>query len=95
MAEPKDVLLENLKETLKGAQMYLLSGSGTALFLLLLAARGQLAAGAVAQEVKVPFCRSKRTHIWRGVDRPHHLPPVRMDDCQFRKAYQTDQKPVS
>ena len=32
-----------------------MSASGTALFLLLLAARGQLAAGAVEQEVKVPF----------------------------------------
>ncbi|MFN2510559.1 MAG: hypothetical protein ABR568_03840 [Pyrinomonadaceae bacterium] len=55
MTEPKDVLLENLKETLKGAERYFLSGSVSALFILLLAARGQLAAGAVEQEVKVPI----------------------------------------
>jgi hypothetical protein len=55
MAEPTNVLLENLKETLKGARWYFLSGSVTALFILLLAARGQLAVGAVEQEVKVPF----------------------------------------
>ena len=55
MAEPKNVLLENLKETLKGTQWYFLSGSVTALFILLLAARGQLAVGAAEQEVKVPF----------------------------------------
>jgi hypothetical protein len=55
MADPKDVLLENLKETLKGAERYFLSGSVSALFILLLAARGQLAAGAVEQEVQVPI----------------------------------------
>ncbi len=55
MAESKNILLENLKETLKGAQWYFLAGSVTALFILLLAARGQLAVGAVEQEVKVPF----------------------------------------
>ena len=54
MAEPKDVLLENLKETLKGAERYFLSGSVTALFILLLALRGQLAVGAAEQEIKVP-----------------------------------------
>lgn len=55
MAEFKNILLENLKETLKGAQWYFLAGSVTALFILLLAARGQLAVGAVEQDVKVPF----------------------------------------
>ena len=55
MAEPKDILIENLKDTLKGTQWYFMSGSVTALFILLLAARGQLAVGAVEQEVKVPF----------------------------------------
>ena len=55
MADPKDVLLENLKETLKGVERYFLSGSVSALFILLLAARGQLAAGAVEQEVQVPI----------------------------------------
>ena len=55
MAESKNILLENLKETLKGAQWYFLAGTVTALFILLLAARGQLAVGAVEQEVKVPF----------------------------------------
>jgi len=55
MAEPKDILLENLKETLKGAERYFLSGIVSALFILLLALRGQLAAGAVEQEVKVPI----------------------------------------
>ena len=55
MAEPKDILVENLKETLKGAERYFLSGSVSALFILLLAARGQLAAGAVEQEVNVPI----------------------------------------
>lgn len=55
MAESKNILLENLKETLKSTQWYFLAGTVTALFILLLAARGQLAAGAVEQEVKVPF----------------------------------------
>ena len=55
MAEPKDILVENLKETLKGAERYFLSGSVSALFILLLAARGQLAVGAVEQEVNVPI----------------------------------------
>ena len=55
MAETKDIFIENLKDTLKGAQWYFISGSVTALFILLLAARGQLAVGAVEQEVKVPF----------------------------------------
>jgi hypothetical protein len=55
MAESKNILLENLKETLKGTQWYFLAGTVTALFILLLAARGQLAVGAVEQEVKVPF----------------------------------------
>lgn len=55
MAGPENVLLENLKETLKSAHWYFLSGSVTALFILLLAARGQLAVGAAEQEVKVPF----------------------------------------
>src|SRR5215210_9284278 len=55
MAEAKNVLLENLIETLKGTQWYFLSGSVTALFILLLAARGQLAVGAAEQEVQVPF----------------------------------------
>jgi len=54
MAESKNILLENLKETLKGAQWYFLAGTVTALFILLLAARGQLAVGAVEQEVKFP-----------------------------------------
>lgn len=55
MAEPKDILVENLKETLKGAERYFLLGSVSALFILLLALRGQLAAGAVEQEIKVPI----------------------------------------
>ena len=55
MAEPKDLLLENLKEALKGAERYFVSGGVSALFILLLAVRGQLAARAVEQEVKVPF----------------------------------------
>ena len=55
MAKLEDVFLENLKETLKGAPRYFLSGSVSALFILLLADRGQLTAGAVEQEVKVPF----------------------------------------
>jgi len=55
MAEPRNILTENLRDTLKGAQWYFMSGSVTALFILLLAARGQLAVGAVEQEVKVPF----------------------------------------
>jgi hypothetical protein len=55
MAEPTSILIENLKDTLKGAQWYFMSGSVTALFILLLAVRGELAAGAAEQEVKVPF----------------------------------------
>lgn len=55
MAESKNILQENLKETLKSAQWHFLAGTVTALFILLLAARGQLAVGAVEQEVKVPF----------------------------------------
>ena len=55
MAEPRNILTENLRDTLKGAQWYFMSGSVTALFILLLAARGQLAVGAAEQEVKVPF----------------------------------------
>ena len=55
MPEPISILVENLKDTLKGAQWYFMSGSVTALFILLLAVRGQLAVGAVEQEVKVPF----------------------------------------
>ena len=55
MAEPKDILVENLKETLKGAERYFLLGSVSALFILLLAIRGQLAGGAVEQEIKVPI----------------------------------------
>lgn len=55
MAEPKDVLVENLKETLKGVERYLLLGSALALFILLLADSGKLAVGAVAQEVNIPI----------------------------------------
>ena len=55
MADVENILIDNLKDTLKGAQWYFMSGSVTALFILLLAARGQLAAGAVEQEVKVPL----------------------------------------
>lgn len=54
MAEPKDVLVENLKETLKGVERYLLLGSAFALFILLLADSGKLAVGAVGQEVNIP-----------------------------------------
>ena len=55
MTEPVNILIENLKETLKGVQWYFMSGSVTALFVLLLAVRGQLVAGAEEQEVNVPF----------------------------------------
>ena len=51
---PKDIHLENLKETLVAAQRYFLSGSVSALFILSLASRGQLARGAAEQEVTVP-----------------------------------------
>jgi|GEM_PF-3142691 len=54
MAEPKDILVDNLKETLKGAERYFLAGSLSALFILLLALRGLLAAGAVEQETTAP-----------------------------------------
>jgi len=55
MKEPQDILLENLKETLKSAERYFVSGSVSALFILLLAIRGQLATGVEEQEVLVPI----------------------------------------
>ena len=55
MANDKDILVENLKETLKGAQTYLLAGYGTAIFLLLLAMQGKLAAGAKEEDMSIPF----------------------------------------
>lgn len=55
MPEPKDLLLESLKETLKGAEKYFVAGGVSALFILLLAVRGQLAPGATEQDVKIPI----------------------------------------
>ena len=55
MPEPKDILADNLKETLKAAEKYFLLGSVSALLILLLAGQGQLAVGADEQKVNVPF----------------------------------------
>ena len=55
MANHTEILVENLKETLKGAQNYLLIGNGAALFLLLLAVEGKLAKGAPSEDVSVPY----------------------------------------
>lgn len=55
MANHTDILIENLKETLKSAQTYLVTGNGAALFLLLLATQGKLAKGTPEQDVSIPF----------------------------------------
>ena len=55
MASHTDVLVENLKETFKSAQKYLLTGNVAALFLLLLASQGKLAIGAPEQDLSIPF----------------------------------------
>jgi hypothetical protein len=54
LEETEKVLLENLKETAKSAQTYLMTGNGTALFLLLLATQGQLAEGTTETNVEIP-----------------------------------------
>ena len=41
MEDDEEILIDNLKETLKSAQLYLLTGMGVALFLLLLSIQGR------------------------------------------------------
>ena len=55
MANHTDIFIENLKETLKSAQTYLVTGNGAALFLLVLATQGKLAKGTPEQDVSIPF----------------------------------------
>ena len=55
MANRTDILVENLRETLKAAHTYLLTGYGAALFLLLLAMQGKLAPSAKEEELNIPF----------------------------------------
>jgi len=55
MANPTDILVENLRETLKAAHTYLLTGYGAALFLFLLAMQGKLAPSAKEEDLNIPF----------------------------------------
>jgi hypothetical protein len=55
MTDHTDILVENLRETLKGAHTYLLTGYGAALFLLLLAIQGKLAPTAKEEDLNIPF----------------------------------------
>jgi hypothetical protein len=55
MANPTDILVENLREALKRAHTYLMTGYGAALFLLLLATQGKLAPGAKEKDLNIPY----------------------------------------
>jgi hypothetical protein len=55
MTNHTSILVDNFKESLKGAQTYLVVGNVTALFLLMLALQGHLVDGASEEKLDIPF----------------------------------------
>lgn len=55
MTNHTNILVENFKESLKGAQAYLVVGNGTALFLLILAMQGNFVDVDSVSKLVIPF----------------------------------------